>query len=324
MDLRHLRTFVTVAELGTVSRAALHLHIAQPALSRQLSDLEQELGLSLFDRVGRRLFLTGAGEQLLGSCRTLLGSVSALAEQAQLLRRGDTGVLKVAASPVQIETVFSTFLHQYAQHYPNVQVKLIEAIGSHTLALLERGEVHLGISLLQSIQADDRHFGIYPVPPVELLAACHPSFPLESGSTIDIGCIASHPLLLLDSGFVVRKTFDAVCRLIRIRPNVLFESRVPHNLLAFAEAGLGIAIIPSVVRTHRYALRLARITHDRKPLREPLAVVWDKRRVLPRYVRDFCESLAAHMRGLSSTTQRPASKLGGRKRYSSRASTKVR
>src|SRR5882757_9925691 len=66
MDLRHLRTFVTVAELGTVSKAALYLHIAQPALSRQISDLERELGLTLFDRVGRRLFLTGVGEQLLG------------------------------------------------------------------------------------------------------------------------------------------------------------------------------------------------------------------------------------------------------------------
>ena len=56
MDLRHLRTFVAVAELGTVSKAALHFRTAQPALSRQISDLEQELGLTLFDRVGRRLF----------------------------------------------------------------------------------------------------------------------------------------------------------------------------------------------------------------------------------------------------------------------------
>src|SRR3712207_6619098 len=68
MDLRRARTFVTVAELGTVSKAALRLRIAQPALSRQISDLEQELGLKLFDRLGRRLVLTGEGEQLLGAC----------------------------------------------------------------------------------------------------------------------------------------------------------------------------------------------------------------------------------------------------------------
>ena len=64
MDLRHVRTFVTVAELGTVSSAALRLHTAQPALSRQIGDLERELDVKLFDRVGRRLVLTSAGEQL--------------------------------------------------------------------------------------------------------------------------------------------------------------------------------------------------------------------------------------------------------------------
>jgi DNA-binding transcriptional LysR family regulator len=311
MDLRHLRTFVAVAELGTVSKAALQLRTAQPALSRQINDLERELGLTLFDRIGRRLFLTGAGEQLLGSCRSLLGSVNALGEQAQLLRHGNTGVLKVAASPVQVETVFSTFLHQYAKRYPGVQVQLIEAIGANTLTMIERGEIHLGVSLLQSLQPDDRHFGIYPVPPVELMAACHPSFPLQSGATIDISRLAAHPLLLLDSGFIVRKTFDTVCRLERLKLNILFESRAPHNLLAFAEAGLGVAVIPSVVQTHRYGLRLARITHERQPLREPLAVVWDKRRELPPYVREFCVTLAEHMRQIASVTRQSIAKPSG-------------
>jgi LysR family transcriptional regulator, nitrogen assimilation regulatory protein len=65
MNLRYARTFVTVAELGTVSKAALRLRVAQPALSRQISAFEEELGLKLFDRVGSRLVLTGEGEQLL-------------------------------------------------------------------------------------------------------------------------------------------------------------------------------------------------------------------------------------------------------------------
>jgi DNA-binding transcriptional LysR family regulator len=72
MDLRRLKTFVTVAELGTVSKAAVHLRIGQPALSRQISDLQQELGLRLFDRVGRLLVLTAQGEQLLVDCRRVM------------------------------------------------------------------------------------------------------------------------------------------------------------------------------------------------------------------------------------------------------------
>jgi DNA-binding transcriptional LysR family regulator len=303
MDLKRLRTFVTVAEQGTVSKAALHLHVAQPALSRQIGDLEQELGLKLFDRIGRRLVLTAEGEQLLGSCRSLLGHVSSLTDQAQGLRGGNIGLLKVAASPVQIESVLSTFLPQYALRYPDVQVKLIEAVAGDALAMVERGEIHLSISMLDAVEADQRRLGFCPVPPVELVAACHPSFRLEHGSMTDIGQIASYPLLLLDSGFVGRKTFDAVCRLARLKPNILVESRAPYTLLALAEAGLGIAIVPSAIRTHRYRLHIVRIAYKRKAIKDARAVVWDKRRVLPRYAKDFCQLLAAHVRESSSIKQ---------------------
>ena len=81
MDLKRLRTFVAVADLGTVSKAALRLRISQSALSRQISDLEHECGFKLFDRIGRRLFLTTRGEQLLGDCRGVLGQLGSLGER---------------------------------------------------------------------------------------------------------------------------------------------------------------------------------------------------------------------------------------------------
>jgi DNA-binding transcriptional LysR family regulator len=311
MDLKRLRTFVTVAELGSVSKAALRLHISQPGLSRQIQELQQELGLGLFDRIGRRLVLTAEGEQLLGSCRNLLGQANSLDEQAQLLKRGDTGTLRIAASPMQIETVLSTFLPRYAEQYPNVQVRLIEEVGTNTLAMLERGEIHIGIGLLDTVQANDRQFAIYPMRPLELMAACHPSFPLERGNTVDIARVASHPLLLPDTSFSARKTFDALCRLAGLKPNILMESRAHHTKLALAEAGLGIAIISTSVQTNRYTLRTVRITYEGKPILEPLAVVWDKRRTLPRYARHFCESLAVHMRELFPTRQPSTGKVAG-------------
>ena len=93
-----------------------------------------------------------------------------------------------------------------------------------------------------------------------------------------------------------------------LKPNILMESRAHHTKLALAEAGLGIAIISTSVQTHRYHLRTVGLTYKRKPILEPLAVVWDKRRVLPRYAQEFCELLAAHMRGLARATQPSARK----------------
>ena len=304
MDLRHARTFVTVAELGTVSKAALRLRIAQPALSRQISNLEQELGLKLFDRMGRRLVLTGEGEQLLGDCRALLNYASALDERAQLLRRGDTGVLKVATSPQIIESVYADFLHEYTRRYPNVQVKLTEVLGwPDTMGMLERGEIHLGQNLLHAIQPGDQRFGCHPLEAIDLLAVCRPQLALGDGGTIEIARLAPYPLLLLDGSFVFRRTFDAACRLAGFQPNIKFESRGPHTLLAMAAGGHGVAIIPSALRTESYALRIVRVTYRGKPLREPLAVFWDKRRPLPRYATAFCEMLGEHMRQVFPITR---------------------
>lgn len=297
MNLQHIRTFITVVELGTVSEAASRLRIAQPALSRQISSLEQELGLTLFDRVGRRLVLTGAGEQLLADCRGLLGYAAAIGERAQQLQLGDTGVLKVAASPQFIESVISGFLHRFSARFPNVQVKLVEAIAwSDTLGMLERGEIHFGQNLLRAVQPGDPHFANHPLEMIELLAAWHAPLKLGKDGVVELAYLANHSLLALDTSFVSRRTFDATCSLAGIQANIVFESRTPHTVLAMAEKGHGVAIVPSAVQVDRYRLRVGRVTYQGKPLRERLAIFWDKRRPLPAYATAFYTMLAEHAR----------------------------
>ena len=305
MELRRLRTFVTVAELGTVSKAAVRLRITQPALSRQIIDLQDELRLRLFDRVGRGLVLTAEGEQFLGYCRGVLAHIDALGERAEVLRRGDTGVLKVAAPPHTIESVLAAFLPRYAERFPNVHVKLTEALGREQTAMLERGEVHIGIRHDQG----DRRFESRILPPDEVLGAFAPSLALGHVGTIDIAQLAAHPLLLLDQGYSIRRLFDAACRLADVEPDIRLESRAPHTLLALAEAGQGVAIIPSVLRTDRYALRIVRVTHRRKPVRERYAIQWDRRRPMPPYAEGFCDALAKHMRELLPITHPTDSKI---------------
>ena len=296
MDLRHVRTFVTVADVGTVSGAAERLHVAQPALSRQIANLEDELGLKLFDRVGRRLVLTGEGEQLLNDCRGLLNYARALGEQAQVLRRGDVGVLRVAATPHLIEGIFPDFLRHYAARYPNVQVRLVDGAGPQLLSMLERGEIHLAQSAVRALSPDEQRFASLPLAPMEMLAACHPKLRLGADGTVDIGRLAPYPLLQPTPEFIMRRSFDAACRLAGFTPNNVLECRAPHALLAMAEAGHGVAIIPSALRIHRYRVRVLRVTYRGKPLSEPLAVLFDKRRPLPGYAKVFCEMLAEHVR----------------------------
>jgi LysR family transcriptional regulator, nitrogen assimilation regulatory protein len=303
MDLKRLRTFVAVADLGTVSKAALCLRISQSALSRRIADLEYECGFKLFDRIGRRLSLTTRGEQLLADCRGVLGQIGSLVERIEVLKRGDSGVLKLAAPPQTIESVLTEFLPRYARSFPNVRVKLTEALGMDQVRLLERGDVHIGI---RHDQGANPWFESFALPSDDVLAACVRSLQLGRDGMIDVAALASRPLLLLESGYSVRRLFDAACRVADVEPYILLESRAPHTLLALAEAGQGVAVVPSVLRTDRYRVNIARITHRRKPLRDRYVIQWDKRRPMPGYVEDFCASLAAYMREVLPITRLPS------------------
>jgi DNA-binding transcriptional LysR family regulator len=303
MDLRHLRTFVTVAEVGTVSKAALRLRIAQPALSRQIASLEEELGVPLFDRVGGRLLLSGAGERLLGDCRGLLNYARELGEHAQRLRLPDQGVLKVAASPHFIEGVLPDLLQRYAKRFPRVEVKVVDVVGPIVISMLERGEIHLAQSSVGLVGPQDRHIAARPLQSVEMLAACHPGLDLGKGGTVEIEKLAPYPLLHTGPEYVMRRMFDAACRLAGFHPNIALECRAPHALLAMAEAGHGVAIIPSAMRTHSYRLRIVRVAYRRKVLTQPLSILVDSRRPQSGYAVAFCEMLADYVREVFPITR---------------------
>src|SRR5256885_31538 len=126
MDLRHLRAFVTIVDVGGFGRAGARLNVSQPALSRQIRALEDALEVRLFDRIGRRVQLTSEGEDLLRRTRRLLTDVESLGERARALKGGHTGVLRVGATPQAIESLLAPFLVRYRRGHPGVEVHLVE------------------------------------------------------------------------------------------------------------------------------------------------------------------------------------------------------
>ena len=200
----------------------------------------------------------------------------------------------------------SEFLHSYARAYPKVQVKLTEALARlDALGLLERGEVHLGQMLLRAVQPSDYRFASLQLEPVELLATSRPPLALGKRGIVEVTELASHKLLLLGTDTMFRQIFNFACRLAGIEPSIGLESRTPHTLLAMAESGHGVAIVPSVLRIERYKLRAAVVSYDGKVLREPLAILWDRRRPLPRYASAFCEMLATYLKERKISRNRP-------------------
>jgi len=292
MNLNHLRRFVVVTDCGTVSAAAAKLRITQPALSRQINALQEELGLKLFEPSGRRLVITSEGEEFLRHCRALLSQADAVLASAQSISRGMTGVIRIGAAPQTIVNFFPSFLQRQEKLNKDVRIRLFEASGKQQLEMLERGEIHFAITILVG---DEDQFTTFPLPQVPLLVLAHKTHRLGSRGVVDIRMLSGKPLLLIAPGFAARTMFDAACRLARLKPNVLFEGGAPYTLAALAEAGHGIAVIPATLKVKSKHLRVSRLEFNGEPIALSLAIIWDDRRPLPHYARDFPARFSAHI-----------------------------
>ena len=289
MDLRHLRAFVTIVDADGFARAGARLNLSQPALSRQIRAFETELGVQLFDRIGRRIHLTVEGEDLLRRARELLTGADSLGERAKALKGGKSGVLRVGATPQAMETFLAGFLPRYRRRHPGVDVHLVEDGGVRLVTRLEQGDVQLALTA-----SPDARFRRRLLVPLYVLAVLSTSSRLGRRATLEIADLGDAPLLLTRRDFASREWFDAACQVARLRPRVLLESGAPSTLIALARVGYGVAIVPSNVRIARDGLRVVPLVLRGAPIGRWLSVAWDPRRFLAPYAEAFVEELAAY------------------------------
>jgi len=291
MNLRHLRAFASIADAGGFARAATRLNLSQPALSRQIHALEAELGVPLFDRVGRRIRLTAEGEDLLKRSRRLLAEVESLGERARALRSGQTGVLRIGTTPQAIESLLVDFLPRYQDRHPGIEVHLVEDGGARLPGRLERGEIHVSI-----MAAGDQPVHGRLLCPLYLVAVMPQGHRLGRRRTLDIAELTEEPLLLLGRGYASREWFYAACQVARVRPRVLQESAAPQTLVALAGAGFGIALVPSMVSIPHGKLRGVPVLQRRAPIGRWMVAAWNEQRFLPPYADQFVDEILASVR----------------------------
>jgi DNA-binding transcriptional LysR family regulator len=291
MNLRHLRTFVAIADNGGFARAAARLNLTQSAASRQILALETELDVRLFDRIGRRVHLTLEGEDLLARSRRLLSDAASFTERARALKGGQTGTLRLGATPHVIETLLSEFLIQYRRRYPGVDIHLVEDGGASLASRLERGEVQIA-----HIPAGDERFQGRLLYPMHVLILVPKRHPLARRAVVDLLDLSEEPLLLLGPGFGSHQWFEAACRVAQIRPRVLLESGAPHTLVSLVSAGYGLAIMPSNAHLPKTGIRPIPVVHRKEAIGRWSMMAWDPRRFLAPYAETFVEELVARVR----------------------------
>lgn len=281
MELRHLRYFIAVAQEENVSRAALKLHVSQPALSRQIRDLEEELGFALLERGAKSVRLTDAGKTFQGEARAVLQRVEEALKKTRAVATGGRGEIHVGYAPSLTVRILPPALRAFQAGLPNVRVFLHDLSTEEMLAQLRDGALQIAF-LVRPTRAMLRGLRFEELRRDSLCLAVAPKHPLARRRTVKLADFAREPLIAYS-----RKEYPEYHELlaelfatIQSKPQVAEEHDGIASLIATVEAGGGVALVSeSVACLAGPRLKLIPIS----PAPEPLVIgaAWIKDGLVP-------------------------------------------
>lgn len=239
MTLRYLRIFEAVCRHMSITRAAQELYLSQPSVSLAIGELEKKYEVRLFDRIGKKLYLTPAGEELLGYARPLLSQID---DMEQHLRSGARkSILRVGVSMTVGSCLLPACAEQFAGDYPDIRV---EALVERT-SLIEQKvlENELDIGFVEGLPKAPQLI-ISPFAEDELAVVCAPDSALLRRGAIRCADLASIPLLLREKGSGTRAVVDNLTDMQGVTLKPLWESMSTLALISGTKRGLGAAILP--------------------------------------------------------------------------------
>ncbi len=250
MDMRRLEYFLAIVDEGGMTKAARALHIAQPSLSQSLGALERELGVALFDRAGRGMLLTAAGQALVGPARQALRSMQVAREAVGDVSALLAGTLEIAALPTLAVDPLADLVGRFRTEHPGVVVRVREAeSAAGTSTLVREGRCELGLAHLPLPQEGLRtvELGVQ-----ELLFVLAPSIEIagERGAdgtpqAISLTALAKVPLVLTPPGTSTRMLLDQAMEAAGVVPNVAVETDAREAIVPLVLAGAGGALLPA-------------------------------------------------------------------------------
>jgi DNA-binding transcriptional LysR family regulator len=250
VELRHLRYFAAVAELRNVTQAARRLHVAQPALSRQIQDLEEELGLQLIERSTRGIKLTEAGEFFADEARAVLARADEALQAVRALARGEIGELRVGYAPSPTTEILPRALTTFQKVAPGVRVTLLDLASDDLEKALLDGRIHISVMVKPGSRSQP---GILfeAIVRYALRVAAARQHRFARMAKVPLRCLLDEPLVAYaraeytEYHEMLETTFANFDR----NPEIAVECDGATSLLAAVESGRGVALVPEVFRS---------------------------------------------------------------------------
>ena len=253
MELRHLRYFVAVAEELNFTRAAGRLHISQPPLSQQIRQFEDEIGVRLLDRTGRRVKLTQAGEAVLTEARNTLSQANRIPAIAQRTSQGLGGTLRVGFSSAAAHTILPRVVRSFRSRAPEVKLQLHEMSTEHQIEKLRDASIDIGFVRLP-LESPDASLVVKPIFREPLILAMLRGHALSRRRLISTRDLANVPFIRFPRNVApgLYDQIDRICFRMGFKPNVVQEALEIQTTISLVAAGIGVAIVPESVRNLGY------------------------------------------------------------------------
>jgi DNA-binding transcriptional LysR family regulator len=301
MELRHLRYFAAVAQYLNYSEASRRLHVAQPAISQTILDLEDELGVKLLFRNKRSVQFTAAGTAFLREAEEILRRADEARRLAQRAARGEVGSLGIGFFGTATAPILPPLVQSYRAKFPDVELNLYELNPDQQLAAFEDGRIDLGFSrpLPAVSQSEFEQANVYTDYLVVALPKTHP---LARQKVVRLQSLANEPFVQFHRKGAPA-LFDEVvacCRRAGFSPRIVNEANFMATVITLVESGLGLSLIPRCVRSlNRPHVVIRPIRPGSAPI--PLHAVWRK--------SDKNPALAAFLDILKGSTSRIRSEM---------------
>ncbi|MFF2529634.1 LysR family transcriptional regulator [Brevibacillus sp. NPDC058079] len=281
MELLQLQYFLTVARMEHMTEAARSLHVTQSSLSKTIQRLEEDLGVPLFDRKGRKLRLNEFGSKFLCRVERALFELEQGKLELSDLSNPEHGTLELA---VTTASTLPNILREFRKKRPDIQFHVQMLTTQEMVTLLHRGEVDFCLSS-PPIQDDDIECQIVFIDPI--LVAVPRGHRLADRSIVSLTELKDESFVGVKKGYGTRDFVDAICKSAGFAPTYVYEGDEPARLIQLVEAEIGIAFIPSTARDSREQIKYLQV--ENHELVREIALLWHRSRYISRAAQEFRE-----------------------------------
>ncbi len=273
MDFRKIETFLTVAKTGKYTEAADKLFVSQSSLSKQMSQMEKELGVKLFKKTRNGVELTQAGQDFYSYAHKALPEYQRACARLRMYQEGSTYPIRLGALPLTEEYGFADAFSSYWVRNTSVQLEYFERSQEDLISKLERHKIDLAI--VRGEMLDPKRIAFIPLVRDELVLACSSKHPLSTLETVSISDLRNEQFILLEEKSDVTQIFRRACDRAGYCPNAPLHHARHRMLIKAVQNNMGISVLPRRLASSYLANDIS-VASFTDPLYSTLGFAWLK------------------------------------------------